>query len=142
MADEISTNYLTSKTVYACRFQLDGNVFLTDGSSDEVWGAGGNDADDYDITLTETNVGNSQHYVGSFDASSNIVAGVYPVAIYEEAGVNPADGDTAIAQGMMYWDGVTEIDPFSLDNKVNIIDDNIRLILEKEQSVLNVYDER
>ena len=47
MANEITHNAVTGLTLYFCMFQQDGDVFLTGGASDEVWGTGGRDADDY-----------------------------------------------------------------------------------------------
>ena len=108
MANEIGINYIPNLTLYFVRFQLNGDVFITNGSSDEVWGAGGNDADDYDVTLPEK--GNSGHYVGTFDTSSNIAEGVYRLAVYVQKGANPADTDQpAIMQGVAYWDGLEAI---------------------------------
>ena len=107
MSDEIFHNWETGATLYATRFQLDGNVFITDGSSDEIWGAGTNDADDYDVTMPEDGAGG--HYVGDFDTSGNISAGIYRVTVFLQAGGSPADTDIPIAQGEMHWDGSAEI---------------------------------
>ena len=107
MADEITHNFVTGQTLYACRFQTDGNVFLTSGASDEVWGTGGRDADDYDVQMTEED--SCGHYKADFDASSNIAAGVYHVVVYLQSGANPVDADVALAQGEIYWDGTNEI---------------------------------
>ena len=103
MADEIAHDYISGATLYACRFQLNGDVFLSNGASDEVWGTGGRDADDYDIAMPES--GSSGHYVGDFDASGNIAAGFYRVTVYVQAGANPADSDVAVARGEGEWDG-------------------------------------
>jgi hypothetical protein len=103
MANEIAWDYTSGATLYACRYQLNGDVFVSNGSSDELWGAGGNDADDYDVALTEK--GTSGHFVGDFDASANIGNGNYRVVIYVQAGGAPADADVAVAQGIMFWDG-------------------------------------
>ena len=110
MSDELWHNHTTGQTLYAIRFQQDGDVFITSGASDEVWGAGGNDADDYDVTMTESTVGSSGHYVGDFDASGNIVAGTYRICIYKQAGANPADTDLPIGQAEIYWNGTKEIE--------------------------------
>ncbi len=55
MANEIFHNHTTDATLYFCAFQLDGNVFLTGGASDEVWGTDGRDADDYDRAIADYN---------------------------------------------------------------------------------------
>jgi hypothetical protein len=104
MSNELHVNRFSALTVFACRFDSDGLVFLTDGSASEIWGTGARDASDYAVAMTE--VGSSGHYVGDFDASGNIIAGIYPVAFYEQAGVSPADTDIpAVRDGEMDWDG-------------------------------------
>lgn len=121
MSDEIYHNYLTGSTLYACRFQLDGNVFITDGSSDEVWGAGASDADTYDVTMTED--GDGGHYVGDFDTSGNITtSGPYRVSVYLQVGGSPADSDPVLAQGEIFWGGTSEVTVLTVsseDSKVN-----------------------
>ena len=64
----------------------------------------------YDVTMTESTVGSSGHYVGDFDASGNIVAGTYRICIYKQAGANPADTDLPIGQAEIYWNGTKEIE--------------------------------
>ena len=103
--NEVHHNYTTGNTLYFCSFKDDGNVQLTGGATDEVWGTGGRDADDYDETMNEDGAGG--HYVGSFVTSGG--AGVYQVAVYLQTGANPADTDTALAQGEIYWDGQKEV---------------------------------
>jgi len=150
MAGEIWHNYLTSKTLYAVVFATSGQVYLTAATGPEVWGAGGHDADHYDVTMTETNVGNSQHYIGTFHA--DYAAGVYRVTIYEQAGVNPADGDMPVAHGVMYWDGSASIDISTLDTSINddivgddgdtleSLSDQMDVLSAQKSQVLNVYD--
>ena len=121
MSDEFSFDDELSATLYAVRFQLNGDVFLTNGSSDEAWGTGGRDADDYDVPMTETTVGESGHYVGDFDASANIGAGVYPVKIYKQAGGSPANSDRAVGRGIIYWDGTAEINLSTLDGDISSV---------------------
>jgi hypothetical protein len=116
MSDELWINYTTGKTLYAVRFQQDGDAFITAGDSDEAWGTGGHDAGDYAVALTETNVDNSGHYVADFDGSSNISAGTYRVCFYERAAVLAADGDPLIAQGEIYWNGASEIELGTVDS--------------------------
>lgn len=114
MANEIFHNFTSGTTLYFCAFQLDGNVFLSGGASDEVWGTGGRDADDYDETMTED--GSGGHFVGTFDTS--IAAGVYRVTVFERATGVPLDSDRAIAQGEIYWDGTAELNIFTLDSSI------------------------
>lgn len=104
MAEEIHHNFVTGNNLYTCRWQQNGNVFLTDGASDEVWGTDGRDADDYDVAMSEEDA--SGHYTADLDIS---VAGVYHISVYLRAGANPADSDVALAQGEINWDGSNEI---------------------------------
>jgi len=108
MANEIAQNFTTGLVLYACRFQLNGDVFVTDGSSDEEWST----ATDYEVYLTEA--GTSGHYVGDFDTSGNIAAGIYRVAVKLRVGAAPADTDPSISQGIVYWDGDSVISPYSI----------------------------
>jgi hypothetical protein len=107
MADEITHNAETGLTLYACRFLVNGNVFLSNPATNEVWGTGGRDADDYDVALTEED--SSGHYKGDFASGGAIPAGHYYVVVYLQTGANPADGDAAIAQGSIDWDALAEI---------------------------------
>jgi len=107
MANEITHNFTPGLDLYVCRFKQNGDVFLTDGSSAEVWGTGGHDADDYDVAATEE--ATSGHYKASFDGSSNIDAGMYDVTVYLREGDVPVDGDTPLAQGVIIWDGTAEL---------------------------------
>jgi hypothetical protein len=119
MSDEITHNAASGLNLYACRFQANGDVFVTDGSSDEVWGTGGHTADTYDVALTEED--SSGHYKADFDASGNIAAGHYYVVVYLQAGANPSDSDVAIAQGSLDWDGSAEITLATLTDNVKQI---------------------
>ena len=47
MSNEVALNFRTGETLYFVRFNTDGTVFLTDGSSSETWGTSGRDADDW-----------------------------------------------------------------------------------------------
>jgi hypothetical protein len=115
LAKELSFDYLTGSTLYAARFQLDGNVFVTSGLTDEVWAT----ADLYDVEMTEDGIGG--HYVGNFDTSENITEGVYQVTVYLQTGGSPANSDTAIGRGQMSWDGTAELNFFTIDNSINIL---------------------
>ncbi len=118
-ADEIAVPYITGQTLYLCRFQPDGDVFLADGLSDEVWGTGGRDADDYDIPMTES--GTSGMYVGSFDALTNIGSGKYRVFVFVQNGGSPADSDGPAlwyTPDGLNWSGTAEI-PFALQTDIS-----------------------
>lgn len=124
MSGEVSHNTITGETLYFCRWKSNGNVFLSDGASDEVWGTGGRDTNDYDVAMAE-NVPDG-HYVGDFDASENIELGVYKVAVFVQVGASPADSDLAVAQGEISWSGSSEITPGTLSSQGS--------------QVLNVYE--
>jgi len=134
MSDEITHNAPTGLTLYACRYQPNGDVFLTDGATDEVWGTAGRDADDYDVAMTEED--GSGHYKGDFDTSTNITgAAAYPVTVYRQLGGSPADSDPALAQGIMNWDGTAELNFVTLDV-------SIAAVSIAQLAILNIYDER
>ncbi len=107
MSDEVHFDAVTGLTLDFYRFQLDGDVFLSDGASDETWGTGARDADSYDVSMAED--GSSGHYVGSFDTVPNIAVGRYKIAIRSRAGANPADTDVIYARGEILWSGTNEI---------------------------------
>ncbi len=128
MANETSFDYFTGETLYSCRFQPDGNVFITDGSADEIWGAGGHTAADYAVTMAENGAGG--HFVGDFDPDGEIAASGevgYPVAVFLKDGINPADGDIALGRGDMHWDGEAEI--------------SLSTVYITNNTVINNYDE-
>lgn len=151
MANEIAHNAITGQTLYAVRWQLNGNVFLSDGASDEVWGTDGRDADDYDVTMTEN--APDGHYIGNFDTSANISAGDYPVTVFIQAGGSPADSDLANAQGIMNWDGTAEINASTITEKIDddvigddgdtleSLSDQMDVLSAQGSQVLNVYKE-
>jgi hypothetical protein len=108
MANEIHIDYQSGEVLYAVRFNSAGQVALSDGSSFENWGASGHDADDYDVSLSEVGSGGC-HYMGDFDAGSNVPAGRYGVVVFLQAGANPADGDRIIGSGEVSWSGAGEL---------------------------------
>jgi hypothetical protein len=108
MANEMQIDYESGETLYAVRFNSAGQVALSDGSSFENWGASGHDADDYDVSLSEVGSGGC-HYVGAFDASSNIPAGRYCIVVFLQGGAGPADGDKIIGSGEIVWTGAGEV---------------------------------
>lgn len=126
---EIHHNHASLNTLYFCAFQPDGNVFLTGGASDEVWGTGGRDASDYAETMAED--GSGGHYIGTFTVA---VAGTYNVTVFLQDGVSPVDADIPLAQGEIYWDGTNELSLFTIDASL--------IALSAEGSkVLNIYGE-
>ncbi|HEG43245.1 MAG TPA: hypothetical protein ENH94_04260 [Phycisphaerales bacterium] len=111
--DEIHIDYETGATVYAARFQPNGDVFITSGLSDEIWATVGN----YDVTMTENGTGG--HFVGNFDTSANIGDGSYKITVYEQLGGSPADADRAIYVGSIKWkDGAEDRDASASDSAV------------------------
>ncbi len=133
----------TGETWDAYRFLENGNVLLSNGASNEVWGTGGGgtyDADDYDIPISE--VGVIGHYVGDFDPDNVVVTGRYIVKYTKRAGVNPADSDKIRARGPINWDGVNHVEIFSAtEAKQDIIDgvvDNILVDTNEIQGKLPV----
>lgn len=134
--NEIVFDTESGSILYAARFQLNRDVFLTNGATDEVWGTGGRDADDYDVVMPEGGV--SGHFVGNFDTSGNIAAGVYEVTIYKQDGGSPVDSDRAMARGEIYWDGTAELNPFTLN--IQIEDDVIGLDGDTLESLSDQMD--
>lgn len=100
MANEIHADYASGNTLYAVVRNSAGDVWYSVGQAFESWGAGGRDADDYDISLTDKS---GSKYVSDFD--SNIPAGRYSVQVFLQAGANPADGDTLVATDKILWSG-------------------------------------
>jgi hypothetical protein len=100
MANEIHINYASSNTLYAVVRNPAGDVWYVAGQVFEIWGTGSRTADDYDISLTDKS---GSRYVGSFN--TNIPAGRYSVQAFLQAGANPADGDTLIADKEIVWSG-------------------------------------
>lgn len=139
MSNEIHFDSDVSLVFYFLTFQLDGDVFLSDGSADETWGTGTNDADDYDMAIAETTVGESGHYVGTFPAA--IAAGRYKIALCRRAGANPANSDPKIAIGEIRWDGSAEILPADEEDITTAHSTTDALITAKIAAQLTIYDE-
>ena len=104
MANEIHVDYESGNTLYAVIRNGSGQVWYPGGQAFENWGAGGHDADDYDVGLTDKD---GDRYIGDFD--DNIGAGRYTVQVFEQAGANPADGDSLIGSGDIVWTGKGEL---------------------------------
>ncbi|OHB77101.1 MAG: hypothetical protein A2Z25_11860 [Planctomycetes bacterium RBG_16_55_9] len=100
MANEIHANYAPGNTLYAVVRNPAGDVWHVAAQTFEVWGTGGRNADDYDLSLVDKS---GSRYIGSFD--TNIPAGRYSVQVFLQAGANPADGDTLVAYSEILWSG-------------------------------------
>jgi hypothetical protein len=118
MANEIAHEYNTGSTLYHCRWDSSGDVFLTNGASSEVWGTGGRDASDYAVAMAEN--APDGHFIGDFDTSANITTeAVYKVAVFlQETGV-PLDADFAVAEGEIYWNGTSEDTLISISGQLD-----------------------
>ncbi len=104
MANEIHANYTSGNTLYAVVRDGAGNVWYVAGQIFEAWGTSGRTADDYDIGLTDKS---GSRYVGNYDG--NVPVGMYSVQIFLQAGANPADGDSLIADEEIFWSGTGKI---------------------------------
>ena len=72
-------------------------------------------ADECNIAMAATG---NVHYA---DFPSSLGAGIYHVLVKERAGANAVIADHERGQGIMYWDGSAEINPFTLDANVGIV---------------------
>ena len=109
-ANEIRTFQTSGNTYYAVIREVDGDVWHVVDQQFEVWGTDGNDADDYDISLTDKSGG---MFVGDFDGS--VPAGFYHLTIYRQAGGVPVDGDNLIDNSYGYWSGTGWSDNITWD---------------------------
>lgn len=98
MANEIHINYASGNTLYAIVRNSAGDVWYVAGEIFEAWGTGGRTADDYDIGLADKS---GSRYVGSFDP--NTPPGRYSIQAFVQAGANPADGDSLVANDEIVW---------------------------------------
>lgn len=100
MSAEIIQGYRAGYNLYAVVRKREGTVWYPTGEAFENWGAGGRDADDYDISLTYKPLA---QYVGDMD--TNIPAGRYIVQVFRRAGANPADTDILAGLQELVWNG-------------------------------------
>lgn len=107
----------TGDTLYIVRYNSDDEVYLSDGSSAEAWGAGGHDASDYYVPMAE--YGSTGDFGAQFDASGNIPAGMYRIEAYLQLGANPADSDSLLVIDEIAWDGTKEITRYALWRRAN-----------------------
>jgi hypothetical protein len=135
MSDELTHNFHPGETLYACRFQKNGDVFRSHPGIDEVWGSYGHTADDYDVPMVEED--NCGHYKGDFAHGGSIPAGSYYVTIYHQLTAIPLTGDPAIAQGVIYWDGTEEIDDWTIN--VDIEAGNANCQAPRQRAIIMKY---
>ena len=118
--NEVAKEFATGSTLYHCRWNSDGDVFLTNGASSEIWGAGGRDASDYAVTMAEN--APDGHFIGNFDTSGNITTqAVYKVAVFLQATGVPLDADFAIGEGEIDWNGTSEDTNISLSAQMDVL---------------------
>lgn len=104
MANEIHVDYASGHTVYAVIRNRAGQVWCPATQAFENWGAGGHDADDYDVALSDKG---GSRYQGNFDA--NIPAGRYAIQCFAQAGGAPAPSDALIDSRTILWTGAGEL---------------------------------
>jgi len=100
MSEDIVQGYRAGYTLYAVVRKRDGKVWYPTGEAFEVWGTGGRDAADYDISLTYKPL---NMYVGDMD--TKIQAGRYIVQVFRQAGGAPADTDNMVGIHELIWNG-------------------------------------
>jgi hypothetical protein len=60
------------------------------------------------------------HYIADFDPSANITTeAVYKVAVFLQEGGTPVDGDFALSQGEIYWNGTSEDTLISISGQLD-----------------------
>ncbi|MFC1783406.1 hypothetical protein ACFL02_07450 [Planctomycetota bacterium] len=107
MSNEIQVVAEAELNLYFIIRNVSGQVWFPAGQAFEIYGTGGRDADDYDISLTDKSVG---LYVGDFD--SNITTeGKYLIVVYKRLGSSPADTDLVMGTNIILWNGKSEFDP-------------------------------
>ena len=99
-ANEIRAFCPGATTCFSVVREIDGDVWHVVDQQFEVWGTDANDADDYDIALTDKSGG---MFVGTFD--TNISAGYYHILTHQSADATPDDADFAVWHEWGYWDG-------------------------------------
>ena len=78
-------------TAYALIRETDGDVWHVADQQFEPWGTDANDADDYDITLSDKS---GDFFVGDFEP--NVPAGAYYISVSHQVGGAPADTDPVL----------------------------------------------
>jgi hypothetical protein len=126
MAGELQVAHNSSGvTLYALIRDTAGKVWQTTTSTLVAYATA--NLANYKVSLTEQGAA-SRFYAGNFPAAA---AGVYNVAVYQQAGGSPAETDSLVAAGNIEWDG-TAVPPISgipsaILDAVNGIETNVSL---------------
>lgn len=141
MAHEIRFGYALNDTLWAAVFKNDSGTWKVNIAGGDTWEAW-NDANilTYDISLSEDGGGGA--YTGTFPV---IAAGTYHIIIYDGA---VAATDLPVGQGVMYWDGTTEITVSSTSTDISTVEGKVdantalldQLIIDQNK-VLNIQDD-
>ncbi len=115
MANEIRATYDTGFTLYVLVFNAAGQVWRNNAPQQFLAYAPGA-IGVYDIPLSEIAT-NSGQYRGLWPDHANMIAGIYSVVLFEQAGGSPVSTDERIGDtGKMIWNGTAEIDASSIAN--------------------------
>ena len=143
--NEFTYDITPGLTLFGLRYTLAGLVFrIASPQVAEIWGTDGRTAEHYAVTMTETTIGVSGHYVGNFDNVPDIGAGRYKTAIATQAGGSPANSDLpAIAYGEIEWNGSTEIyhaDEAALATHHGLLGTHVNTLVSHDLNMRNVVD--
>ncbi len=119
MANEIHIDYASGHAVYAVVRNRLGQVWCLATQAFEDWGAGGHDAGDYGVALTDKG---GSRYQGDFDA--NIPAGRYAIQCFAQAGAALAPSDALIDSRMIHWTGAGELTAMTILTNKTVCDKN------------------
>ena len=119
-ANEIKSYFESGNTLYAIIRNDSGQAWDTGDAAFEAW----NDADDYDISLTDKSGG---FYIGDFNAA--VTAGYYSIITHQQEGGTAADTDPPIWKDYGYWDGTTWTSGASISD-INSVESKIDDVLE------------
>ncbi len=121
MANEIRVTYDTGATLYTLVFNAAGQVWRNNAPQQFLAYAPGA-IGVYDIPLSEIAT-NSGQYRATWPNHANMIAGVYSMVLFLQAGGAPAVADDSRIgdTGLMYWDGSAEIDHSTIAAQLTLI---------------------
>lgn len=128
MANEIHVDYESGSTLYAVVRDATSQVWCPASQEFEPWSAGGHDAADYALPLTDKD---GSRYTGDFDDA--IPIGSYSVQVFLQAGVNPADTDSLVTGTRLVWTGTGELTALKILAN--------RAIQDKVTGTIDFYDD-